>query len=182
MAFGDVLTHYPSPEDPGPPFYARLERGFVIQDGVTAAIPFYRDPGCIPARFNLLNLFDAPRAFACTLNADGFDLWKNGPPPLDLAPIQSETRGLGAVPVWFVDWSELRAVMSDGVLKITELSALPSLRKGSATFYQETLHPDGGAQVNMKDIVAHGTLENGTRFQLHVAAGPGTVNISIVFR
>jgi hypothetical protein len=61
LAFAAVLTHYPSEKDPGPPFYARIERGFVIQDGTTAAIPFYRGPACIPPRFNLLNLFDAPR-------------------------------------------------------------------------------------------------------------------------
>jgi len=182
LAFGAVRTDYPSPEDPGPPFYARIELGLVIQDGTTAAIPFYRDPAGVPADFNLLNLFDVPRAFSCALTVAGFDLWKNGPPPVDMAPIQSETRGLGAVPVWFVDWTELRAVMSDHQLTITELSALPSLQVGFASFYQETLHPAGGAQVDTKDIVARGALEDGTAFQLHVTAGPGGSNVNISFR
>lgn len=101
LAFGAVLTQYPSAQDPGPPFYARIEHGFVIHDDTTAAIAFYRDPSCVPLTFNLLNLFDAPRAFGCPLTVDGFDVWKNGPPPVDQGPIQSETRGLGAVPVWF---------------------------------------------------------------------------------
>ncbi len=179
LAFADVLTHYPTADDPGPPFYARIEAGFVIQDGTTAAIVFYRNPSCVPAGFNLLNLFDAPRASGCALMVEGFDIWKNGPPPAGMAPILSETRGLGAVPVWFFSWSEVRAVMSDHKLTITELKSLPSLRKGSASFYQETLHPYGGAQVDVKNIVAHGLLESGSPFQLRVTAGPGTVNVRI---
>lgn len=72
--------------------------------------------------------------------------------------------------------------MSDHVLNMTELSALSSLRKGSASFYQETLHPAGVAQVDMKNIVARGMLEDGTPFQVHVTAGPGNSKISIAFR
>jgi hypothetical protein len=162
--------------------YARIEWGFVIQDGITAAIPFYRDPTCVRTTFNLPNLFDAPRAFGCALTVEGFDIWQNGPPPVDTAPFQSETRGLGAVPIWFVNWSELSAAMSDHVLKIEELRALPSLRVGSAAFYQETLHPYGGAQVDVKNIVARGSLSDGSPFQLHVVAGPGGSNVQISFR
>lgn len=181
LAFGGVLTHFPSQDDPGPPYYARIEYGFVIQDGNTAAIPFYRDPACIPLDFNLRNLFDAPRAFGCALTVEGFDVWKNGPPPVDMGgPIQSETHGLGAVPVWFLDWLELKAALRGG-LTIEELSTLPSLRRGIATFYQETLHPDGAAQVNMKTIVARGALEDGTPFQVRVTTTPGTANIKITF-
>ena len=134
LAFGAVRTNYPSAQDPGPPFYARIEAGFVIQDGTTAAIPFYRNPTCVRSNFNLLNLFDAPRAFGCALTVEGFDIWQNGPPPVDSTPIQSETRGLGAVPIWFVSWSELAGAMSVHVLTIGELRALPSLRVGSAAF------------------------------------------------
>ena len=67
------------------------------------------------------------------------------------------------------------------MLTLPELEALPSLRKGSASFFQETLHPAGGARVDVKNIVARGTLEDGTLFQVHVTAGPGNSNISIVF-
>lgn len=182
LAFGAVRTNYPSAQDSGPPFYARIEWGYVIQDGTTAAIPFYRDPTCVPTGFNLPNLFNAPRAFRCALTVEGFDVWQNGPPPVDSAPIQSETRGLGAVPIWFVSWSELATAMSDHELTIGELGALPSLRVGSAAFYQETLHPAGGAQVDMKNIVARGALADGTPFQLHVTAAPGGSNIDISFR
>ena len=67
-----------------PPFYARIERDpagrpNVLNDGEWAVIPFYREPGCVPADFNLLNLFDAPRAFACALAVDGFEVWADFP-------------------------------------------------------------------------------------------------------
>ncbi len=181
LAFGAVRTVFPSAQDPGPPFYARIEWGHVLHDGATAAIAFYRDPACVPPDFNLPNLFDAPRAFGCPLTVEGFEVWKNGPPPVDAGPIQVETRGLGAVPIWFANWDELSFALSDHVLTIGELRALPSLREGSASFYQETLHPAGIARVHMIGIAAHGTLADGTPFRFGVTGEPGGERVDISF-
>src|SRR5262245_37510173 len=59
-----VTLQYPS-EDPGPPFYALIERGFVPHTDDWAAIVFVRDPGCVPPGFNLLEQLAVPQAFGC---------------------------------------------------------------------------------------------------------------------
>ncbi|MBZ5625117.1 MAG: hypothetical protein LAQ69_41395 [Acidobacteriia bacterium] len=174
-------------QGPGVPAYARIENPpRVIQDGTWAAIVFYRLPECVPKTFNLLSFFDAPRAFACSLTIRGFEIWKNGPPPADAGPIHAESRGLGAVPIWFVKWNELQAAIADGTLTIDELWALSSVRVGYASFFQETLHPLGSAQRGAIQIVAHGLLADGTAFQLHVASVEGqpdlTSSVKISFR
>ena len=48
-------------------------------------------------------------------------------------------RGLGAVRVWFVSWPELQTAMADGVLTITELATLPSLKVGATGSFCKTL-------------------------------------------
>lgn len=167
------------------PFYARIERGEVFHTDDWAAIVFYRPPACVPVDFNLLAFFDAPRAFGCTPpTVDGFTIWKNGP-GIDPAPIQSELRGLGAVPVWFVSWPELQAAIADGVLTIGELAALPSRVIGSAGFYQETLHPEQAARNGKIEFVARGALEDGRSFQVQAAlnhAAGRLTHMRIVFR
>jgi hypothetical protein len=160
-------------QGPGVPAYARIEAGRVIQDGTWAAIVFYRLPECVPNDFNLLSFYDPPRAFDCPLTVRGFEIWKNGPPPVDFGPIQTKSHGLGAVPIWFVKWSELQTAIADGTLTVSELWTLPSLRIGSASFFQETLHPLGAAQHGSLDIVAHGLLSNGSAFHLHVVSVEG---------
>jgi hypothetical protein len=100
-------------------------RPFVFTDGQWVAIPFWRNPACVPPDFNLLNLFDPPpRPFNCPLTVDGFAIWKNGP-AIDPGPELAHFRGLGSVPVWFVRWSDLQAAVAD--LESTEFSAIKSL-------------------------------------------------------
>ncbi len=164
-------------EQPGPPFYARVLSNIAGTEDLSAVV-FYRDPTCIPANFNLLDFFDIPRAFACPLTVEGFVIWKNGPPPQDQAPIQQELfeNEAEVVPVWFVSTSELEGAVADGVLTIAELAALPSLVRGTATSFHETLHPTGGAQQDMIQMNARGTVPTGT-FQLKgvcVTADPET--------
>jgi len=183
----DAAIRIEVPEQgPGIPAYARINgeplsiRPYVIQDGTWAAIPFYRLPECVPRDFNLLSFFDIPRAFSCPLTVRGFEIWKNGLPPVDFAPIQTELRGVGAVPIWFVRWSELQGAIADGTLTVTELWTLPSLRIGTASFFQESLHPvEAPAGRGSLQIVAHGLLSNGTSFQLEVAS-PDQDSISSV--
>lgn len=185
-ASAQVRTEIPT-EDPGPPFYARFERDAVHTDIVPhtdewAAVVFYRSPACIPATFNLLDLFDVPGAFFCDLTIDGFEIWRNGPPPVDSAPMMAVFRGLGSVPIWFVSWEELQAAIADDVLTMPELEAIPSLIKGSATDFHETLHPTGGA-VNPKILIkAHGVLEDGRSFQLMHSGQKGGITTRISFK
>jgi hypothetical protein len=164
------------------PFYARIERGSVsLTDHIVhtdewAAIVFYRPPECVPDGvpydFDLLDFFDFG-AFGCTPpTTDGFMIWESEPGP-DSTPIQINLHGLGAVPVWFVSWPELLAAVADDNLPMSELKEMDSLLIGSASFYKETLHPAGGAQIPTINFVAHGRLQDGRSFQVH-ATGMAT--------
>jgi hypothetical protein len=172
-------------EDPGGPYYARIEFGLVHHTEEWAAIAFYRDPACVPPNFNLLLFidFNVPRAFSCPLTVEGFEVWKNGPPPVDMAPVQSKLTGLGAVAIWFVAWPELQAALADGKLSKSELLAMSSLQVGTATYFKETLHPFGGAEQSALEIVALGTLPDGRTFQYQAAEAAGELrHVRIEFK
>jgi len=176
----DVRTAIPP--DPGPPLYSYLQRNldgsaFYAHDTEWAAIWFYRDPGCIPSDFNLLDAVDLtpafpsgpPRPFVCPLTVNGFAIWKNGPPPVDSVPAVSNVHG-SAVPVWFVKVSELQAAVADDKLTIDEIGALPSLRKGVAQIFNGETHygtyrPQGFGNGSIEQT-ASGTLQDGTSFQV----------------
>jgi len=178
----DVRLTVPD-ESPSGPYYARLERGLVHATDEWVAIAFYRDPACVPASFNLLNFFDfgnIPNIFGCALTVHGFELWKNGP-QVDIAPIASKLRGNGAVPIWFVSRSDFARALP-GITK-TELLGMPSLLQGWATFFDETLHPDGGAEQSMLHIVADGTVPDGRSFQYEAVEAAGILQeVRIEFR
>lgn len=168
------------------PFYARIERIGAITDGEWVAIAFYRPPECIRSDFNLLDFFDIPAAYGCNAAEpylDGFGIFKNG--PLE-GPIQSRLQTVPGriMPVWFVTWSELEAAIADDALYIGELAALPSLLRGGATFYSETLHPLNAAQAGNINIVASGSLEDGREFvyEATATARAGLRHVRIVFR
>jgi hypothetical protein len=169
------------------PFYARLGRGEIYHTDDWAAIVFYRPPTCIPIDFNLLDFFDIPGAFGCTPpTTDGFSIWEHGP-GIDSAPKLVELHGLGAVPVWFVRWPALQAVLGDDVVTIAELASLQPLI-GSASSYHETLRPSEGVKVSTIEFNARGRLADGRAFQLEATAispTPTTTRYShtrIVFR
>ena len=71
-----------------------------------AAIPFVRQPACVPAEFNLLDGLDftpafpggPPRSFFCDLTVEGPAVFKNGPPPIDFAPVMPSAPGPGCCP------------------------------------------------------------------------------------
>ncbi len=150
------------------PYYARIERSWIYHDDEWAGVAFYRPPSCVPAGFNLLDLLDIPGAFACTpITTDGFSIWDNGP-GTDPAPTHVQLDGLGAVPIWFVKWSEMQDAVADGVLTIGELGALPSLLVGTASTYHENLHPLGTANVGMIEISSSGTLQDCRSFRFNV--------------
>jgi hypothetical protein len=161
-------------QDPGPPFYASIARppgGQIFQDGEWAAIPFLRDTACVLADSNLLDGFD-PRAFGCGLAVHGFAVYKHGPFPIDPVPVYALLMGDGAVPIWFVRWSELRAAIADDELTIGELASLPSLLIGSASFFEYVnqigvLRPQGEGNGKI-EIASSGTLDDGHDFQFSV--------------
>jgi hypothetical protein len=151
-------------EDPSQlPFYARSIAG----SGEWSPIVFYRPVGCVPETFNLEAMFDVPRVFGCVpMTVDTFALWEEGP-GLEPAPRHARATGLGAVPIWFVRTDDLLSARSDGVVTLAELRTLDPLT-GSASFYTETLHPEGGARTVLVVINATGALDDGRSFSLHV--------------
>jgi hypothetical protein len=157
------------------PFYARIttigDPDQVFHDDQWAAIVFYRPPACVPLTLNLLAFFDfpgpsGPGAFGCNPpTTAGFNLWHNGP-GIDPAPYLSVTHGLGAVPVWFINWAVLQAAMQDGVLTMAELNSVPAASRliGTASYFRQVLQPHDAAVVPMTQFVAQGSLQDGRSF------------------
>jgi hypothetical protein len=137
---------------PGPPFYARLQAVPLEADG-WVAIPFYREPAQVPAGFNLLLLFDIPGAFFVPLTTEGFVVQDESG-----ALVKAVTRGLPGMPVWFVSSVEFASAAGDGVVTITDLLAMASLRRGNADSYREELHPGEQGRPAMIEIVSHGAV------------------------
>lgn len=173
---GLVRTAWPSGEDPGMPFYARVELlpPFIFNDGEWAAIVFYRDPNCVPGDFNLISVFDIPAAFSCPHTVHGTSLWHGA--IFNGAPKIINISGNGAVPVWFVPWKAVSdQAKPDGVLTKNDLMQIEGRLVGYADQYAETLHPHpdpafgGGGHPDPKMIVnAQGQLEDGRPFKLHI--------------
>ncbi len=162
------------------PFYARIEHNEIYHTNEWAVIVFYRPLECVPSNFNLLDFFD-PVAFACpTYTTDGFSIWA-GEPGIS-TPIQVNLHGLGAVPVLFVSWPELQGALSDGVLTMPELSGLSTLMTGSASSYQEVLHPSGGAKISIGEFQAKGLLNDGRQFSAYIASTPANTKVQIDFK
>jgi hypothetical protein len=163
-------------ESPGPPFYSELESEFLFHTDHDAAVVFWRQPGCIPDDFNLLDFLDLtpafpngpPRPLLCMLTVEGVETWHD--PTTDPFPYQVQVRGSGAVPIWFVAWPELQAAIDDGTLTIAELAGLPSLRIGYASFYQESVrNSTQGRRHPSSTTEAHGPMADGRTFRLHVS-------------
>jgi hypothetical protein len=182
--FAQVRIPFPSPQDPGGPVYTTIERGLPLHDGPSAAVLFYREPACVPEDFNLLDgqdlvgFPDNPRAFGCPLTVDGFGVWKEAP-PVDVVPQLVLTRGTGAVPVWFIAWSELEAAMADDVLTMNELRALPSGQVGYAIHFDE--HRVLSEISDPSEIVATLALDGTARGASVTAQGLSTFEFSYTF-
>ena len=161
---GPVIQHFPG-ELPGAPSYALLGRGYVPTDDGWVGILFTRLPQCVPAAFNLLDMFNLPMAFGCQLTVEG-EAWRRD--ASDPVPFQIHERGTGAVPIYFVAEAELQAAMVDDVLTIGELQGFPSLQIGLATFLEHVVHNSTstqGTNHGHEALVAYGQLEDGRSFQ-----------------
>ncbi len=174
-----VLSDWPSAEDPGNPYYVRIEPvpPYIYQDGEWAIFVFYRDPGCIRPDFNLLDFFDPPAAFGCASMVSGRSIWTD-----DVgvgAPRQVTIEGNGTVPVWLAPVTTAQNAVADETLTIGELEGLPGLVKGTAARFSEVLMPHplppflgGGGHPNPKlTLVAGGVLEDGRTFHYRLNRG-----------
>jgi len=165
----------------GPPFYARIEfasvdPALVPNNGEWAAVVLYRQLTCIPPTFNLLQVFDVPRAFSCPLNdIGGYEVYKNAP-GVDPAPAWSRLIGRSNVPVLFVRHTEFVAAAADGVLTLPELRALPSAKMGSASQYNELLRPSQSNVAPLLHITAQGRFADDSGFRLRwtLSRAPGS--------
>ena len=157
-----IIVHFPG-EGPGPVYYALLGRGVIPNDAGWAGIVFVRSPSCVPSTFNLLDRFNPPTAWGCELTVEGEQWWHDlSTPP----PFQTHTRGTGAVPVYFVRWSQLQAAIADDLLTIGELQSLPSLLIGRASFLEHIVHnTHQAANHGHETLVAHGRLDDGRTFE-----------------
>jgi hypothetical protein len=175
-------------DDPGPPFYSRVSPrpellNQLLTDGAVVAIPFYRDPACVPDDFDHFDLFHPPSeagpgAFACTPLVHGFYMIEQDAPFATL-PRQVNTQGPAVF--WFVDHAEFMSLTVDGTLPHHRLvSDFTSLRTGVASRFNEILRPrvDTGHQVT---ITARGTLDEGGTFGFSVNHHHDQV-VSIVIR
>jgi hypothetical protein len=178
LAYANVRVEFPA-QIPGPPGYSIIERGFIPHTDDWAAVPFVRQTACVPLNFNLLDFRDLtpafpggpPRFVLCDLTVEGHAIFKNAPPPVDPAPIQVHMQGLGAVPIWFVSTAELATALQDDVLTIAELMSLPSLRIGSAAFFELTNQPGPlrkGLGTGKIELNATGTLAGGGSFEFRM--------------
>ncbi len=133
----------PDEQNPGPPFYARIaemsvEERLFMESGNTVIIPMMRNVECINPEFNLLQFFDVPAAFGCSLTVYGKGLIEPDAPPTAfpiIAYLQSEN-----MPMWFVEKEPLLNAMQDGILTIAELEGL-NPKKGVASWYLEYNKP-----------------------------------------
>lgn len=167
-AGGSVVVSFPE-EDPGAPFYARVTTlmNQIFHDDLYVAIPFYRDPDCVPTGFDLLQSYDfpdgtGPGAFGCPLTVTGHFLIEPDAPE-GTFPIRVVSKG--PTPVWFVEWAGFQDATADGDLTMAELLALNPLR-GIARTFNEMLAP------RMDDhhvvITSRGELEDGRPFQFNL--------------
>lgn len=180
-AGGLRVVRFPA-EDPGPPLYVRvtpLLNQIFVADGMVA-IPFYRDPACVPLDVDLLVHLHppgahGPGAFGCPLLIEGSYTIETDAPQ-GTFPVRVVASG--PAQVWFVAWSDFEAATADGDLTMAELIALEPLR-GTASTFHEMLAPrlDDHHVV----ITSRGTLDDGRTFQFNVNHR-GDVTQSILLR
>jgi hypothetical protein len=167
------------------PFYARINPDQIYHTDDYAVIIFYRSPACIPPGASLFGIDFS--AFNCDqLTTTGFEIWIHEPLTQEEAPLMSELKGLGAVPVWFVSWPALQAKLAENpvspVLTFGDLEALHPL-KGTASFYHETLRPSPTVKKSTIEFNAKGRLEeDGRTFAVHAVGVGDSYKTSIVFK
>jgi hypothetical protein len=182
-ARGLRVVRFPG-EDPGPPLYARvtplLNQVFTANGMV--AIPFYRDPACVPLDTDLLAHLHppgehGPGSFACELLVEGgFTIEPDA--PLGTFPVRVVASG--PAQIWFVPSEDFDRAAGNGELTMADLIALGPLR-GTASSFHEMLAPR--IEEHHVVITSHGTLGDGRAFEFNVNHhGDVTRSIQIRFR
>lgn len=115
-----------------------------------------------------------PGAFGCALTIRGFEIWQ-APPPEGSAPRALKAHQIEAVPIYFVSIPDIETAITDGVLTISELDVLPSLRIGQATAFSIEVHPSLPYGTPGIEVSAHGVLQGGGDFYFQAVAGGQTV-------
>lgn len=175
------------PEENEPPFYAMfgydpmIGDWWILHDEEWAAIPFYRSPAGVPPDFNLVSQYDVPRCFDCPLTIAGFEIWSVFDPTTQVpvsAHFSGPAQGYPFVAIYLVKYDELLTAVGDGELTIGELDALPSLKIGQATFFEEIngighLTAEGKYTSYHYELRASGTLaeEESKTFSVHFTTG-----------
>ncbi|MGY6519570.1 MAG: hypothetical protein ACXIUZ_12750 [Lysobacteraceae bacterium] len=176
-------------ESPGIPAYMRLaDYQWLPRNEQWTALVFYREPGCVPPDFNLLQFthFPGPEglgAFACPLVVEGYDLrFASLDPSLPPEFMRMFNRS-PEQPVWFVDSTALSALLDRGYVYINEIEDLPSLVRGRAWQFDERLYPSISNPEPGLTMHARGRLETGALFELfwhnHPARGENHLELSI---
>ena len=131
---------------------------------------FFRPPECIPTDFDLLyaltflvpSPLPRPDATECgPATIDGYAMWRGEPPPvptLSNPPFAVESRGLGAVPVWFIPAEAWDAAIENDRVTIGELEESVQLRGTAHDFHEVSVG-------NAISVEMEGTLEDGTPFR-----------------
>jgi len=156
----------------GGPFYAYIFESIegvqvIIHTDEWAAIPFYRNPDCVPEDFNLLGMVDF-NALNCYSFVEGFEVFENGP-GLDPYPIQVNLKAAGPVHIYFVPWAVLQEAIVDDELTMPELEGLEGVQIGIATNFTVTHHP-GEVEDKLYSIVAKGYIEADSSIQFELKA------------
>lgn len=156
------------------------------QDIDVAVWVFYRAPENVPSDFDIWQFFDSsdrdgngmPDPYDYPLLMRGFEIFHEPGPPS-----KSSLREIDQVPVWFTTREEAVSVLNEtGTLTFEQLTQMPSLIKGSATFYHEELHPAGSpANVPKYNYQLRGTLEDGKSFSVHIVGNVHGERVNEVF-
>lgn len=160
------------PPDPFGPIY-----GDWFVNDEWAVFIFYRPPDCVPPGFDFISYIDFNAVNCVPITVEGFTIYKK---PGDFLPKQAKLYGLGKVPVWFIQREVYNSIVGDGKLTMDEVEENSELR-GFAHFYQETMHTAGPHPTPMKNIVARGTVSEGSllgaSFHVHglVVIQPGNL-------
>jgi hypothetical protein len=184
---GLVIQTFPSEDNPGPPLYASglslgmTGFGATRTDGEWVAITFVRDPNCaaLPDDYNFLSAPNIPAVFNFPLTIEGKVLLRD---PEDINnPYKAMHRGLGAVPVYFVELWEFETAVMDGELTIVELNGLSSLLIGYASYHRDVIQFSQNGRPGKHSVVSRGELRDGRSFE-HIGVVVGTQNVNTSIR
>jgi len=153
-------------------------------DGAWTGTIFWRSPDCVPRNTDMLalhyELLDPEVSAQCPMIVEGFAIVDDGalfPRYVQMWNPERET-----IPIWFVSGPDILAARADGVLKFRDLQKAPSLRMGTADWYQVELIMTGSGQI--RNTIATGWLDDepNVTFTVHTVHNSwGQYKVNITF-